>query len=206
VFRAAAIATAIAVAAVWWLRPAEVEPTAAATVLPQSLPLPAFDLVDHMGRPFGRANLDGQFTLMFFGFTNCPDVCPLTLKTLADARAEILRGAPSFDPAVVFVSVDPARDDSARIASYLQRFDPTFVGVTGTDEALAPLITTLGVTVQKHSHGDASYNVVHNSTVYVIDPRGELIAVSSAPHDPATIAADYLKIRRGREAKHRTPA
>jgi protein SCO1/2 len=181
-------------------------PTAVATVLPRAVALPQVELIDHNGRRFSLDELRGRFTLLFFGFTNCPDVCPLTLKVLADTRAEILRRAPTVDPAVVFVSVDPSRDTPQRIASYLQSFDAAFIGATGSDETLAPLLKTLGVTVEKHVHAGENYNVVHNSTVYVLGPQAEWIALSSAPHDAATIAADYLKIRRGYAAANRTPS
>ena len=109
-------------------------------------------------------------------------------------------------PQVVFVSVDPSRDTPEKIAAYLQNFDGAFVGLTAADARLAPLLKTLGVTVQKHQHGGENYTVVHNSTVYVIGPDAELIAVSSGPHEAATIAADYLKIRQRYQAAHRTPS
>jgi protein SCO1/2 len=181
-------------------------PPQTATMFEQTLPLPDVQLIDQAGQEFGLAELRGDFSLLFFGFTNCPDVCPLTLKVLADARAEIATRAPRFTPRVVFVSVDPSRDTPETIAAYLRNFDSEFVGVTATDARLEPLLRTLGVSVQKHQHGGANYTVVHNSTVYVIGPQAELIAVSSGPHDPATIAADYLKIRQRYQATRRTPA
>jgi protein SCO1/2 len=181
-------------------------PPQTATMFEQTLPLPDVQLIDQAGQEFGLAELRGDFSLLFFGFTNCPDVCPLTLKVLADARAEIAARAPRVTPRVVFVSVDPSRDTPETIAAYLGNFDPEFVGVTATDARLEPLLRTLGVSGQKHQHGGANYTVVHNSTVYVIGPQAELIAVSSGPHDPATIAADYLKIRQRYQATQRTPA
>jgi cytochrome oxidase Cu insertion factor (SCO1/SenC/PrrC family) len=180
-------------------------PPANATLLPEPRALPPVELVDAAGR---RADLDafrGRFTLLFFGFTNCPDICPLTLKVLADARATVAARFPDSAPQVVFVSVDAARDTPEKIAAYLRNFDPSFVGVTAADAHLAPLLKMLGVAVQKHEHGGENYNVVHNSAVYVIGPEADWIAVSSGPHDPAVIAADYLKIRRHYRAACRTP-
>jgi protein SCO1 len=194
--------------AVMWLVPrnfANVQ-TAVATVLPDPKPLPDFELTDQHGRAFRNEDLEGKFSLLFFGFTNCPDVCPLTLKTLADARAEMLKRGVEHAPQIVFISVDPERDDAERIARYLGNFDSEFRGATGEDGALAPLLATLGVTVEKHVHGGASYNVVHNSTIYVVGPDATWLAVSSAPHDPATLAEDYAKIRRRYAAVERTPA
>ena len=132
---------------------------------------------------------------MFFGFTNCPDICPITLQTLANVEAELLE-QDSEAPRVVFVSVDPDRDTPAQIERYLGIFSPEFDGITGDLQALRPLLSALGVTVERHQHADsAAYNVTHNSTVYVIGPQADLIAIFSAPHDATVIAADYQLIR-----------
>jgi protein SCO1/2 len=148
-------------------------PPQTATLLPEPRSLPDVQFVDARGQPLPLSELRGNFTLLFFGFTNCPDVCPLTLKVLADARAEIARRAPRVSPRVVFVSVDPHRDTPERIAAYLTNFDPEFVGVTATDRELQPLLATLGVTVQKHEHDNMSYNVMHSASVYVLGPAAD---------------------------------
>jgi protein SCO1/2 len=181
-------------------------PMSAATVLTESRALPAVDLIDAHGSRLGLDAFRGRFTLLYFGFTQCPDVCPLTLKALADARAQVAARAPQAVPQVVFVSVDPERDTPAAIAEYLGHFDESFVGATGADTRLAPLVAALGVTVEKHHHGDDHYSVTHNDTVYVIGPGAELVAIASGPHDPATLASDYIKIRQRYRASHRTPA
>ena len=176
-----------------------------ATVLPERPDLPAFTLRDASGEPFTREDLEGRFSLMFFGFTNCPDVCPITLQILAATLDRLEAGAQDAGdsaadgavPQVVFVSVDPYRDTPERIRDYVANFDPSFIGTTASDEALAPLLTALGVTVQKHEHEGENYNVVHNGTVYFIGPDAEWLAVSSPPHEPATLAADYRNIRDG---------
>jgi protein SCO1/2 len=96
---------------------------------------------------------------------------------------------------VLFVSVDPNRDTPERIAAYLNGFDPEFAGVTAPDADLAPLLAALGVAVEKHEHGGANYNVVHNSAIYVLDRNADWIAVSTAPHDPKIVASDFLRLR-----------
>lgn len=176
-------------------------PPEVATVLPDARPLADIRFVDTSGAPRRLAELRGDYTLLFFGFTHCPDVCPLTLKVLADARAEILRRAPQLAPRVLLVSVDPNRDTPERIGTYLAAFDPAFEGVTASDAELAPLLAALGVAVEKHSHGGESYSVVHNSAIYVLDPNAQWIAVSTGPHDPAVVATDFLRIRQ----RHGTP-
>jgi protein SCO1/2 len=168
-----------------------------ATELPQATPLADVRFVDKSGSDAHLGDFKGNFTLLFFGFTNCPDVCPLTLAMLAQVRADIARRAPRFTPRVLFVSVDPSRDTPEKISAYLQGFDPEFLGVTAPDAELEPLLKQLGVAVEKqHDHGGGgNYNVVHNSAIYVLDQNAEWIAVSTGPHDPKVFASDFLRIR-----------
>jgi protein SCO1/2 len=180
------------------------EPPQTATVLPAAQPLADVRFLDKTGRETHLRDFKGNFTLLFFGFTNCPDVCPLTLSLLAQVRADLVSRAPRFTPRVLFVSVDPNRDTPERIAGYLNGFDPEFEGVTASDAELAPLLKQLGVAVEKHEHGGANYNVVHNSAIYVLDENAEWIAVSTGPHDPQILASDFLRIRR-RNAGARPP-
>src|SRR4051794_8321286 len=196
----------ILLVAAMFMMPGAPSPPTAATVLPELRALPDVELVDAHGSRFDLDAFRGRFSLLYFGFTECPDVCPLTLKVLADARAKLNERAPQTVPQVVFVSVDPQRDTPAAIAQYLGHFDASFVGATGSDARLAPLVAALGVTVEKHHHGDGHYNVTHNDTVYVIGPNAELVAIASGPRDAATLASDYLKIRQRYRASHRTTA
>ncbi len=96
----------------------------------------------------------------------------------------------------MFVSVDPDRDTPAQIERYLGNFSANFVGITGNRQALQPLLAALGVTVERHQHpGEDAYNVIHNSTVYLIGPQAEWLAIFSAPHDATVIATDYVRVR-----------
>jgi len=196
----------VVLVAVMFMFPRKPAPPVAATLLSEARPLPAVELIDTSGAPLGLDAFRGRFSLLYFGFTRCPDVCPLTLKTLADARAALASRAPQAVPQVVFVSIDPSRDTAAEIAAYLGRFDRAFVGATAPSERLAPLIAALGVTVETHRHGTDDYTVTHNDTVYVIGPGADLIAVTGGPHDAVTIASDFLKIRQRYRASHRAPA
>lgn len=190
------VALVVLVAAMFLLpRGQRGQPPQTATILPEARPLADVRFVDKNGRPTQLSDFKGDFTLLFFGFTNCPDVCPLTLSLLAQVRADIAARAPRLAPRVLFVSVDPNRDTPQRIAAYLNGFDPEFAGVTAADEELKPLLDALGVAVERHDHGGANYNVVHNSAIYVLDANVEWIAVSTGPHDPKVVADDYLRIR-----------
>ena len=182
-------------------------PLESGTALPVAGELRAFSVVDTHGAPFTPAQFRGHPTLVFFGFTNCPDVCPLTLAMLAQVRADIAKRAPRFTPRVLFVSVDPSRDTPEKISAYLKGFDPEFLGVTAPDAELEPLLKQLGVAVEKqHDHGGGgNYNVVHNSAIYVLDQNAEWIAVSTGPHDPKVFASDFLRIRQRHAGGGRPP-
>ncbi len=186
----------LAGAAVWVSASRQSLPAPAiATVLPEPLALPAVQLTDQRGLDFSTAELVGNFSLLFFGFTHCPDICPITLQTLANVDTE-LRARGLEPPRVVFVSVDPERDTPARIERYLGNFNANFVGLTGSQLALQPLLAALGVTVQRHQLPNQEfYNVTHNSTVYLVGPQAEWLAIFSAPHDASVIATDFVRVR-----------
>ena len=181
--RVLVVGLVVLVATMFLIPRGEHGPLQAATLLPEPLTLPDVALVDGQAQPLHLRDLHGQFTLLFFGFTNCPDVCPLTLKALADARTELAR-----------------RDSAARIATYVSGFDASFVGATAPDRLLEPLLAALGVTVDRHANDDAPYNVIHSSAIYVLNPDAEWIAVAKGPHHPIVLASDYLKIRQRRPA------
>ena len=173
--------------------------TTTATLLDAPRELPDIALTDTRGEPFSLDDLAGRYTLLFFGFTNCPDICPLTLAALDLAVEQIRDEAPELAPEVLFVSVDPARDTPEQIETYLARFDERFVGATTSEPGLEPLTSTLGVMVHKQNVGDEVYNVVHNGTVFVLDDEGRWIALfGGSSHLPDVIASDYLAIRQNR--------
>lgn len=166
-----------------------------ATLFDAGRPLAEPGLVDHLGRDFGLDRLRGRWTLMFFGFTHCPDVCPLTLATLAETR-RLLAGLPrEQQPAVAFVSVDPRRDTAAVLSRYVGHFDAEFTGVTGGSAALDAFTKGLGIAVMIGAPGeDGSYTVDHSAAVFLVNPQAELVAVFGAPHEAAVMADDYRRI------------
>jgi protein SCO1 len=186
-----------------WPAPAPALPPSgqmfSSTLIDDATPLPAFVL----RRPDGtltNADLLGHWTLLDFGYTFCPDICPTTLATLKDVRTRLEAGG-TTPPQVVFVSVDPGRDTPARLADYVRFFDPAFIGATGDDAALALLVKHLGVQYERRDAQDKKrYVVDHSAVVYLIDPQGKLKATFSWPHDAATMAADYAQITSGRRA------
>jgi protein SCO1/2 len=161
----------------------------------ESRPLPEFSLVDQQGRAFGPASLRGHWTFLFFGFVNCPDICPTTLATLAAARRSLADLPEGEIPGVALVSVDPGRDTPEQLARYVAHFDPAFMGVTGSPEAIAALTGALGVAVIiGPAASDGSYTVDHSAAIFLVDPEGRVTALFGAPHESAGIARDYRRI------------
>lgn len=135
---------------------------------------PDFSLRGSDGQELTLARYRGKVILLVFGFTSCPQVCPTTLATLAAARQKL--GASASEVQVVYVTVDPARDDPERMRTYLAAFDPTFVGGTGSEEQLAAVRAGYGVMAQKVT-GESGAGFVHSSYVYLIDREGKLRAL-----------------------------
>jgi len=166
-----------------------------AVLFSETRPLPEFALVDQGGRPFGPEQLRGRWTFLFFGFVNCPDICPTTLATLAAARRSLTDLPDAERPAVTLVSVDPGRDTPEVLARYVAHFDPSFRGITGSAEAIAMLTGALGVAViLGPAAADGSYAVDHSAAIFLVDPDGRLAALFGTPHEAGTIARDYRRI------------
>jgi protein SCO1/2 len=141
---------------------------------------PEFTLQGSDGGELRLGRYRGKLVLLSFGFTNCAEVCPTTLATMARARK--LLGKAGDAVQVVYVTVDPERDDAARMKNYLGVFDPTFVGGTGKPEALASVRKSYGIVAVKHPMGDSGYVMEHSSSVFLIDREGKLRAVMPYGH------------------------
>ena len=140
---------------------------------------PEFSLHGSDGAGVTLARYRGKVVLMAFGFTTCPAVCPMTLATLADARRSLGHAAGAVQ--VIFVTVDPERDDAPRMKDYLEAFDPSFVGATGKPDALAAMRQNYGVTARKQVTSDG-YVMDHSSSIYLIDRTGKLRALMPYGH------------------------
>lgn len=183
----------LAVLAFTWLRPPELH----GTVL-QAPDLPSdFTLINQRGETVHLRDLQGKWTLLYFGYTFCPDVCPTTLADLKAMKAAL--GDKADKAQVVFVSLDPARDTPERLDAYMNAFDPSFIGLTGTPEAIDAAATEFGVFYEKHAaEGASGYLIDHTATVNVVDPKGYLRMVIPYGVAGADIAADLQYfMRRG---------
>ena len=150
-------------------------------------PAPDFSLPASDGSEVRLARYRGKVVLLTFGFTYCAAVCPTTLATLAQARSKLGKAADSVQ--VIFVTVDPARDDAAHMRDYLKAFDRSFIGATGTPDALAAVREKYGVTAVKRGTG-TDYAMDHTSSIFLIDRDGKLRAMMPFGHDPADFVHD----------------
>jgi protein SCO1/2 len=153
-----------------------------------------FDLIDHRGEPFGPARFAGRWSLVFFGFTHCPDVCPTAMASLA----QFVRGLDEDergDTSVVLVTVDPARDTTEKLAAYVPYFNPDFTGVTGDFLEINRLATALNTPFRKVPGQGEDYLVDHSANVVLINPRGDYHGFFKTPLDLAKMQATYRSAR-----------
>ena len=141
-----------------------------------------FSLIDHHGSPFTREDLIDQWTLIFFGFTHCPDICPTTMAELAELKAQLV-GTEASDARVVMLSVDPARDTPERLAQYASYFHTDFIGVTGDFTDILSFAQRLNAPFRKVSEPDGAYQMEHSANVILMNPRGDYHGFFRAPLD-----------------------
>jgi protein SCO1/2 len=148
-----------------------------------------FSLVGADGQPVNIADYRGQLVVMYFGYTFCPDVCPLTMAKLAEAREQL--GDNAEDVQVFMITVDPERDSPQRVQEYVQRIDPSFTGLGGSPEQLSEVATKLGIFVQKQLGSEATgYLVDHTASVLVLDQEGMLRLVLPFDLTAEQVASD----------------
>jgi len=158
-----------------------------------------FSLKKSNGINFDDTSLMSHWSLVFFGYTRCPDICPRTLEMLNQFYST-LKKTPGVDnedlPEVVFISVDTNRDDFEQLQEFTRRFNKEFVGVSGEQSQIANLARNLGVVYKQISVGKDNENYLfdHSSTIYAINPKGELQALFTAPHTPELIASQLKKM------------
>jgi protein SCO1 len=191
------MAAAGAAAALFWRHPPTPQ-LATGTSLSPRRALADFSLIDQQGRNFGRANLRGHWSIMFFGYTNCPDFCPATLGTLAAVQKQLRQQKGAVLPQVLFVSVDAKRDTPAQLAKYVPYFDPSFIGLTAADQpSIEEVARKLGVAVVITPLQDGNYSVDHSGALFVLDPEGRLAALLTGPFTVQALVGDWQRITAG---------
>jgi len=161
--------------------------------------LPDFDLAQSDGTRLIPGELRGHWTLVFLGFTSCPDICPTTLTELAGAQKQWESLPDSLRPRVVLVSVDPERDTPARLGEYAHAFHKDTLAATADIPSLERFATALGMVFQKApgKHFDTNpddYSMDHSASIAVLDPEGRLAGLIRPPLNPQAIASDLLKL------------
>ena len=154
---------------------------------PRKIAMPALQQAN--GESFDMASLTGKWSLLFFGYTNCPDICPTTLMTVAAAKKKFEQEDEVF-PQVVFISVDPERDDVSMLADYVSYFDKDFIGATGEENLLRSITIQMNSSFMVEPSENASrYMVGHSLNLILINPDVELVAILRAPHTVKSILA-----------------
>ena len=190
------VAVAGIAASLWWRHAPVAVDLATGTLITPSREIKEFSLIDSHGRAFGPANLRGHWSLMFFGYTNCPDFCPTTLTTLAAMQKRLRAAKAPVLPQVVFVSVDAKRDTPAQLAKYVPYFDPGFIGLTAADQpSIEAIAKNLGVAVViQPAAADGNYTVDHSGAIFVLNPEGRISAILTGPFSVADLQVDFQRI------------
>lgn len=166
--------------------------------LPKSQLIKDFHLTDNHGKSFDKNNLLGHWTLMFFGFTNCGMICPSTMSALNGMYQQLEKQLPAQQlPQVVMVSVDPERDTVTRMNSYINAFNKHFIGVRGDSSETIALQKQLHIVAEKmqvEGQGKDHYTINHTAEIMVINPKGELQAYFSYPHEAEQMVRDFKLI------------
>lgn len=166
-----------------------------AIILPNSKAITGINFIDHRGQAFSKNGLLDKWSILFFGFTNCPDICPTTLQTLKQVKAELVEDNAWGDYQVIMVSVDPLRDTSEQLSNYVPYFDPEFIGISGSLEITTEFAKQLGILFYANeASDDGRYDVDHGTALILINPKGEMAGVISAPHQADVITRDLTKL------------
>lgn len=152
-----------------------------------------FELKDHQGQAFEPQNLEGQWTLIFFGFTQCPDICPLAMADLSRMMDKL---PPELEAKtqVLMVTLDPARDTPEVLADYVPYFHEDFVGVTGEFLTIRRFANELNVAFSKVTQGDEDYTIDHSGHISLINPRGDYHALFKPPFSAEKMAKHYAAL------------
>lgn len=145
-----------------------------------------FSLVDHTGRKVTDRDYHGQFTLVFFGFTMCPDVCPTTLQSVASVLQILGDDGAKVRP--LFITVDPERDTPATLAGYVTLFDPRIVGLTGTREQVSQVARAYRIHYRKADDKNVGYLMEHTAVMFLMGPNGKYLAHIPPDMPPKRIA------------------
>lgn len=161
-----------------------------ATVLNPTMPFIPFSLTDTSNQPFTQSSLEGHWTLLFFGYAQCPDICPKTLATLGEAWNLLPQVQQPNPIRFVFVSLDPKNDTPEDLQAFLHRFHPTFTGLTGEQSMIDRLGKHCHIYYWQDLNGKAQRKIDHSATLLLIDPQARIKALFSPPYEKEVLVKD----------------
>ena len=162
-------------------------------ILARPMEIDQFELIDQNNAAFNNKSLEGGWTVLFFGYTNCPDVCPTTIYKLAEIKNGIKEGLPSTSFNTVLVTLDPDRDSTERLDEYIGYFDENMLGVTGTYENIQSFTSSLSVFYQRINK-EEGYDFNHTASIFVFDKDGSLFATMSPANTIGELESDFFTI------------
>lgn len=171
-----------------------------AAILPTPKILNDAQFTDHNGQPFSLEQMRGKWSILFFAFTNCPDICPTTMQTLSAVKKKVAAAGHWNNYQVIMITVDPERDTTERLANYVPYFDSEFIGLSSdvaTTTAFAKQLGILFVKRDQETTDDKNadfYQVDHSASIILINPQGQWGGVITAPHKTDEISEDLIKL------------
>lgn len=172
-------------------------PELQAVLWPVARPVAPFRMRTQLGDNFDEKSFEGQWNFVFFGFLECPDVCPTTLQSMREFRQALTGSDPTATRhRFVFVTVDPERDTVERLGPYLAYFDPDFTGLVGDGGELTKLAGSMAVYYARRQDESGRTGFDHTSSVMVVDPAGRVVGTLPQPHDPAVMLRRFQALQR----------
>ncbi len=167
-----------------------------ATFITPSKPIEQFSLIDSTEKPFSESSLLGHWTLMFFGYATCPDTCPKTLAVISEAWKQLPKTITEDSLRFLFISLNPKTDTPQTLKGFLNRFDSSFVGLTGEPSVIQKLGKSCGIYSWEDPKTQSAHVKIidHSATLLLLNPQGEIQAFFSPPHEPKAIAEDLKAI------------
>ena len=162
-------------------------------ILTRPMELDNFELIDQNNQTFNSESLKGNWTILFFGYTNCPDVCPTTIYKLAEVKSDVNQNLPSKNFNTVLVTLDPDRDTPERLDEYIGYFDESMLGVTGTYKNIQSFSSNLSVFYQRINK-DGGYDFNHTASIFVFNQDGSLFATMSPATSVSELRDDFYTI------------
>lgn len=165
-----------------------------AALYPQPRAIPAFHLTQANGKPLGLDDWRGHWNVVYFGYTNCPDVCPTSLAAFKQVWKDLGKNNLTDRVRFYFISVDPQRDTPEQLGRYVGFFSADFIAATGSDEELTPLTRALGLIYSRTTAANGNIEVDHSGSAVIVDPQARLVGMFRPPFSAPALGADLATL------------